>query len=251
MPPASLFQAMPFFAIQSVFRGTGSGRFPQLALVIAALAANAQAAPSLESVLTNMDSAASAWQGMRAQVESVRYMSLVDDRSVETGRLAVRRLKSGAVTMLLEFQMPSHYYLSVREAKVERYKPRINTVEEFDLSEYKDRLENALLLGFGTAGRYLDEHYEISLAGEETIGGHDSVKLDLLPKNPRGELNNKRIEMWISTSHWQPVQQKIYDQNPKDYRLSTYTEIEVNPSFSAREFRLPLARDTKRVRPQR
>lgn len=198
-----------------------------------------------------MDAAAADWQGMRAKVQWVRYMSLVDDKSVETGRLAVRRLKSGAVNMLVEIQEPSQYYLSVREAKLERYKPKIKTVEEFDLSDHKDRLENALLLGFGTSGSYLREHYDISLEGEETVAGQNSVKLDLLPKDPRGELNNKRLEMWISTTHWQPVQQKVYDQNPKDFRLSTYTEIGVNPSFSANEFKLPLARGTKRVRPQR
>ena len=222
-----------------------------IGLVFAVLLATAQGATPLEGVLQNMDSAAADWQGMRANVEWVRYMSLVDDRSVENGRLAVRRLKSGTVSMLLEIRDPSHYYLSVREAKLERYKPKIKTVEEFDLSAHQDRLENALLLGFGTAGSYLDEHYDISLVGEETVGGQASIKLELRPRNPRGELNNKRIEMWISTTHWQPVRQKIYDQNPKDYRLSTYTDIEVNPSFSANEFKLPLARGTKRVRPQR
>ncbi len=210
-----------------------------------------QAAPPLESVLKNMDSAAATWKGMRAKVEWVRYESLVDDRRVESGRIAVRATKSGTVQMLLAFQEPSVQFISVRQAKVEIYKPKIKTVEEYDLRGSKEKLENALLLGFGTAGEYLNEHYEIVLEGEDTVAGHTTVKLDLRPRNPRGELNNSRIQMWISTTHWQPIQQKIYDRNPKDYRLYSYSEVEMNPSFRSEEFKLPLSRGTKRVRPQR
>ena len=210
-----------------------------------------QAAPPLETVLRNMDSVAASWQGMRAQVKWVRYDSLVDDRRVESGRIAVRTTDSGAVQMLIEFQEPSPQFISVRQDSVEIYKPRIKTVQEYDIREYKDRVENGLLLGFGTAGSYLAKHYEISLEGEETVAGQSTVKLDLRPRDPDGDLNNSPVEMWISTTHWQPVQQKMYDRNTSDYRLSSYSEMETNPAFRSGEFKLPLARGTKRVRPQR
>ena len=222
-----------------------------LLITLACLPPTLPAAPSLEAVLQNMDSAADVWQGMRAKVEWVRYISLVDDRRVESGRIAVRATKSGAIQMLLAFQQPSVQYISVRQAKVEIYKPKIKTVEEYDLRKSKEKLENALLLGFGTAGSYLNEHYEIVLEGEEAVAGQPAVKLDLQPRNPRGDLNNQRIEMWISTTHWQPIQQKIYDRNPKDYRLYSYSDVKMNPSFKSNEFKLPLGRGTNRVRPQR
>ena len=213
--------------------------------------AAAQAAPSLESVLKNMDSVAASWKGMRAQVEWVRYDSLVDDRRVESGRIAVRATNSGPVQMLVEFQEPSTQFISVRQDRVEVYKPRIKIVQEYDIREYRDRVENGLLLGFGTAGSYLRDHYEIALVGEETVAGQSTVKLDLQPRNPDGEFNNSPVGMWISTTHWQPVQQKMYDRNASDYRLSSYSEMELNPTFKSNEFRLPLARGTKRVHPQR
>ena len=210
-----------------------------------------QAAPPLETVLRNMDSAAASWKGMRAQVKWVRYDSLVDDRRVESGRIAVRTTNSGAVEMLVEFQEPSPQFISVRQNSVEVYKPRIKTVQEYDIREYRDRVENGLLLGFGTAGSYLTKHYEVSLEGEEKVVGQSTVKLDLQPRNPDGDLNNSPVEMWISTTHWQPVQQKMYDRNTSDYRLSSYSDMETNPAFKSDEFKLPLARGTKRVRPQR
>ena len=213
-------------------------------------AASAETA-SLDVVLARMDEAAATWAGMKANVRWVRYVSLVDDRREESGRIAVRESKTGNVQMLLAFTEPSAQFISVREAKVEIYKPKIRTVEEYDLRDSRDRLENALLLGFGTAGSYLAEHYEVVLAGEETVEGQPAVRLDLTPRNPDGEINNSRIEMWVSTELWQPVQQKVYDRNPADFRLFTYWEIETNPNFKAADFKLPLGKGTKRVRPQR
>lgn len=208
-------------------------------------------AASLDSVLERMDAAAGEWAGMRANVEWTRHVSLVDDTTVEAGRIAVRKSRAGEVEMLLAFERPNEYFLAVRGAKVEIYKPKIKTVEEYNLSESKEKLRNALLLGFGTAGSYLREHYDIRLQGEETVAGEPTVRLDLQPKRPRGELNNRRLEMWISMASWQPVRQKVYDVSPGDYRQYSYSAIEVNPTFSAGEFKLKLARGTQRVRPQR
>lgn len=153
--------------------------------------------------------------------------------------------------MLIEFQEPTPYYLSVRGAKVEIYKPRIKTVEQYDAGKSRDKLENALLLGFGTRGSYLGRHYDMRLAGNEPVDGHPAVKVELQPKDSKSELNNSRIDMWISTRLWQPVSQTVYDRATRDYRNYSYSEIELNPAFKSSEFKLPLAPGTKRVRPQR
>ena len=209
------------------------------------------AAPDLATVLANMDTAASSWKGMRASLEWVRYMALVDDRSVEYGKIAVRRGASGGASMLISFQEPNVYFLSVKGTKVEIYKPKIKTVEEYDVSDSKAKMENALLLGFGTSGSYLDQYYDIKLVGSATVSGQSVVHLDLQPKDPQAEMNNQRIEMWVSTDLWQPVQQKIHERGTGDYRLYSYSEVALNPSLTADDFKLRLARGTKRVRPQR
>ncbi len=229
---------------------TGTRRVLLALFASTLLPATLPGTPSLETVLANMDAAASAWKGMRANVTWERYRSLVDDRAAESGRIAVRRLKSGGVEMLIEFVEPSHYFFSVRQAKVEIYKPRIKTVEHYDASKSREKLENALLLGFGTAGSYLRQHYEIELLGADPVAGHAAVRLDLQPKDPRGELNNTRIEMWISTTHWQPVSQKVYDRHTRDYRTYSYADMEVSPSFRSDEFKMSLAPGTKHTRPQ-
>ncbi len=198
-----------------------------------------------------MDAAASSWKGMRSDVTWTRYRSLVDERTVESGRIAVRRERSGRMVMLLEFLEPTNYYFKVDGTKVEIYKPRIRTVQEYDLSASRDRLENALLIGFGTSGSYLDRHYSISIEGEEDIAGQDTVRLALRPADPSGQVNNQRLMMWVSKLFWQPVQMKIFERNPKDYRLYTYAEVQLNPDFESGEFRLHVAPGTRRERPQR
>ena len=239
------------FKVQCRLPGTRAGSLATPVLAFLCTVSGLHAAPLLDTVLANMDSAAAKWIGMRAQVQWVRYRSLVDDTSVESGRIAVRRAKSGSVEMLLEFTEPTNYFLSVRGAKVEIYKPKIKLVEEYDLSKSRDQLENALLIGFGTSGSYLSEHYDIAVDADEAFSGHPVVKLELEPKDPRGGLNNQRLEMWISTKYWQPVQQKIYESNLRDYRLYSYSEVLINPEFKSDEFKLRLERGTSRARPQR
>ncbi len=229
-------------------RATGSRAALFMSICIAS---TLLAAPRLETVLANMDVAAAEWRGMRAQVQWTRYRSFVDDETVESGRIAVRRAKSGNVEMLVEITEPSNYFLLVRGPKIEQYKPKIKLVEEFDAGNRKDQLDNALMIGFGTSGRYLSEHYAIKLVGAEPIAGHPAIKLDLQPKNPAGRLNNRPLEMWVSTDHWQPVQYKMYERNQKDYRLHSYSEMQVNPSLSDGDFKLRLKRGTRRTRPQR
>ena len=225
--------------------------WPGSLFTLVCIASTLPAAPPVETVLANMDSAAAKWQGMRANVQWTRYRSFVDDETVEIGRIVVRRVKSGNVEMLVEITEPSNYFLLVRGAKIEQYKPKIKLVEEFNAGERKDQLENALMIGFGTSGSYLSEHYDIKLDGDGPIAGHPAVKLDLQPKDPAGRLNNQRLEMWISTDHWQPVQYKVYGVNAKDYRVHSYSEMEINPSLAAEDFKLRLERGTRRVRPQR
>ena len=220
-------------------------------LMLGCLAAASATVPDLATLLAKMDAAASGWTGMRASLEWVRYMALVDDRSVERGKIVVRRTADGSASMLISFEEPNVYFLSVQGTRVEIYKPKIKTVEEYDVSDSKAKMENALLLGFGTSGSYLGQHFDIELLGPATVNGQSTVHLDLKPKDPQAELNSQRIEMWVSTDTWQPVQQKVYDRSPGDYRLYSYSEVVLNPALTDADFKLRLARGTKRVHPQR
>ena len=210
-----------------------------------------QAASDLEMLLASMDRAAAEFRGMRAKLRWVKYTAIVEDESVEEGVIKVLRGKAGEFRLLVEFQAPYSYFFAVRGVKFEIYRPRIATVEEYDLSNSKAALEQALLLGFGTGGRFLSEHYDVTWQGHETAAGEATVKLDLVPKAEKMAQRIPRLEMWVSTTSWQSVQQKFYFPTPGDYRLSTYTEIDLNPRLRGSDLRLKIPRGVKRIFPQR
>jgi outer membrane lipoprotein-sorting protein len=208
------------------------------------------AALDLENVLAQMDRAAAGFKSMQASVTRLKYTALIDEKETETGTMSVSKDKKG-VRMLIAFKDPYPYYLAVNGNKAEIYRPRVAYVEEYDLTKSKDMFEQAFLLGFGTSGKYLRENYELKFLGEETVGGVETVKLELIPKSEKMLKHIPRLEMWISTATWQAVQQRVGQPGEGDYRLFTYSEMVLNPSLSKKTFKLKIPGGTKRVFPTR
>jgi len=208
-------------------------------------------AQTLDTVLAQMDAAAASFQSLTAHIRSVKHTAIVNDDTVDEGTLWVRRARPKVSKLLIEFTVPDTYFVLVSEKKAEIYRPKIATVEEYDTTRFRNLKDQIWLLSFGAAGRDLTAHYQVSLKGPEAIDGKPAVKLELIPKSKELLQNIPRIEMWVSTSHWQPVQQKFYDVTPGDYRLSTYTNLKPNANFPESKLRLHLSPGTKRIQPQK
>ena len=215
------------------------------------MAQAASAAVSLETVYSNMDRAAASFRGMEAKVEWVAYTALVDDKSVEAGAMKVRRPAAGDADLVIHFTEPYPKDVLITGAQVEIYKPKIKTVEEYDLSDSKDKINQALLVGFGASGKTIRESYDVKLLGEETVTGEPTVHLELIPKDAETRKSLKKLEMWVSTKSWQSVQQKLIQDSSGDYRLYTYTDIELNPALKDSDFKLDLPRGVKRISPRK
>jgi outer membrane lipoprotein-sorting protein len=226
------------------------------AFLVLLLAPVLNAAVDLETVLTNMDATAAKFQGLKADLEWVKYVSIVDIKSSEQGLVLARRNKDKSVDLMIEFKTqdgkPYNYFVTVQASKAQIYRPQIATVEEYDVSaKSKDLMDQVLLLGFGPSGSYLKKNYNITLKGEEQAAGEETVKLELIPKSKELLEKIPRLEMWVSKSNWHPVQDKLYEQNSGDYRVHTYTNIELNPPLKDSQFRLNLPGNVKKVRPQK
>ena len=213
------------------------------------LAVPAAFTADLSSTLGKMDQAAAGFNSMAADVEWISYTALVDDKSVEAGTMAVRR-KGGEVELKVDFTEPYERQLLIQGTKVESYKPRISTVEEYDISKHKDKLEQALLLGFGVSGKYISQHYDVKDLGVESIDGHETAKLELTPKSAEMRNSVPKLEMWVSTKTWQPVRQKLYQSSNGDYRIYAYSNIEINPSLKSGDFKLKTSGKVNRIKPQ-
>jgi outer membrane lipoprotein-sorting protein len=225
------------------------------AILVFLLSPALHAAVDLETVLRNMDATAAKFQGLKADLEWIKYVAIVDIESSEKGVVMARRSKDKSVDLMIEFKTqdgkPYNYFVNVQGSKAQIYKPQIATVEEYDVSKSKDLVDQVLLLGFGPSGSYLKENYNVTLKGEEEAAGEQTVKLELIPKSKELLEKIPRLEMWVSKSNWHPVQDKLYEQNSGDYRLHTYTNIVLNPPLKDSDFRLNLPRNVKKVRPQK
>ena len=218
--------------------------YPLVLLFLPSLSASID----LDTVLANMDRAAASFRSSRADISRLKYTAIVDDKSIESGVIYVRKDK-GKMRLLIHFTDPYPYYLAVNGNKAEIYRPRIATVEEYDLAKSREMFEQAFLLGFGTTGQYLRENYKLRLEGEETAAGKPTVKLELIPKSEKMLRHIPRLEIWISTETWQAVQQKLDQPATGDYRLFTYTNIAMNPRLPNKQFKLKIPKNTKRVFP--
>ncbi len=207
-------------------------------------------AETLESVLNHLDEAAASFQCLTAQIRMVKHTAIVDADDVSEGTIWVKRVKPHVSRLLIEFTVPDTFYVALSEKKGEIYRPKIATVEEYDVSKFRHLKDQLWLLSFGTAGRDLTMHYRVRLEGSESVGSTAAVKLELVPNSKEMLQQFPRLEMWIDTGHWQPVQQKFYDITPGDFRISTFTDIKLNVRFpdSRLEIHAPGA---KRVHPQR
>ena len=217
-----------------------------LALVPAALTAT-----DLATTLANMDRAEARFKGMSARVMMVRYTALVDDRAVNEGDMVARRNSANDVDMKIHFDTPFVKDLLIQGTKVEIYSPKIAVVEEYDLSNSREKVEQALLSGFGVKGSYLSANYDIKLAGDEAVGSHQAVKLEMIPTDPETRRRVPKAEMWISTETWQPVQQKLYQASNGDYELYRYSDVSINPAIKDSAFRIKTEGKVKRITPGR
>lgn len=217
-------------------------------LLVGFLFAGSAAALDTETILGKMDEASAQFRGMTAEVEWISYTALVDDKSVESGQLWVRRKSPKEAILKISFDKPSRKDLLVDVGNVQIFRPKINTVEEYDVSKSRDKLEQALLLSFGASGEYINEHYEPKLVGEDEVAGEKTAKLELVPRDAGMRRSVPKIEMWVSTKSWQAVQQKLYQDSDGDYRLYSYRNIKLNPQLRDADFRLDMPRNVKRVK---
>lgn len=209
-------------------------------LLLAFVAQATLAAADLPTVLSKMNAAAPQFQGMTAKIRWVKYTKLVDDTSVESGDLWVKKDAKG-VQLRIAFTEPVRKQVRIQKTTVELFTEAINQIDEYDLKAKGSQLYEGLLLGYGVSGDDLKQRYDIKIAAEESIDGQSTVKLDMIPKNAEDRAAGKSVQMWISTQTWQPVQQKA-NEHSGDYRLVSYSGVKINPAIKASDLALDESR---------
>jgi outer membrane lipoprotein-sorting protein len=218
------------------------------ALAFCAVYPGGAKAESLEQTLARMDKSADGFKSMKANVRHVSHLNVINEDTVSIGTTSLKRTKRD-VRILVHFTSPDDKSVGVSGTKVEMYLPKLQTVQEYNVSS-RDMVEKYLALGFGASGSDLKSDYDIKAMGDEIVGGEKAARLELTPKTKQVRQQFPTIELWISETKGYPVQEKFH-QSGGDYMLITYSDIVINPSLPDSEFKLTVPKGVKRVFPQK
>jgi outer membrane lipoprotein-sorting protein len=199
------------------------------------------ASAQLQPVFQKMDEAAAKFRGLTADVVRKHYTAVVQETETSKGTLTVKREKGKDFKALFRIVEPDPQQIAYSGRKARVYNPKINVIDEYELDKkLGSKVNDYLLLGFGASSKDLQQSYNISFGGDETIDGRKTTKLVLIPKKADAGAELTKAELWISNETGMAVQQKFYSQGG-DYDLVTYSNMNINPAIpnSAVELNAP------------
>jgi outer membrane lipoprotein-sorting protein len=198
----------------------------------------------LQSVFSRMDSAAAGFKGLRADLTQTSHVDVMNDDTVESGKIAVRRTGRKDIRMIVHMLPPNERKVSLGSSKVEIYYPKMNTVEEYDFGKAGALRDQLMTLAFGSTSKDLLSAYTVEAGGAETVAGQKTTRLDLVPKDKELRARFPKIQLWISDDSGLTVQQTMH-QPGKDYIRATYSNIQP-AALSESDVKLDVPRDAKR-----
>ena len=219
-------------------------RLLQFALFVAIPAASFGI--SSEDVLAKLDQSSSKFTSMTAGLTRLTYTKVIDDKSIEQGQIALKKVGPRDIQVLINFEKPDPRTVSFRGRKAEILYPKLKTVQEIDLGKRTDLIDQFLLVGFGTSGQELQSNYTVKYVGEENVAGQKAHRMQLTPRKEKIQA----MELWIADSGGYPLQQKFV-QPSGDYYVFTYQDVKLNPQLGDEAFKLKVPKGYKREFPQK
>jgi outer membrane lipoprotein-sorting protein len=211
-----------------------------------------RAAPEdgLQGTFAGMDRASRGFRTISADIRMLKHTAVINDDSVESGTIHVKRERPGDIRVLINVTQPDPKSYAIKGGKAEIYYPNAKTVQEWELGKYRGLVDQFMLLGFGSSSRELESGYNMALVGHAKVSGEDTTQLDLVPKSKDVRQYLSKVALWISDATGYPVQQQFFETGG-DYRMVTYSDIKINPNLpnAALELRLPAG--VKREKPQK
>ena len=204
-------------------------------------------AQNLESALDSMDQAATNFRSAQCEFVWDQYQRVVDDHDYQKGTMYFRR-QGNDVEMAADITSPVKKYVLFTGGIVSMYQPSIDQVTQYNAAKNKADFESFLALGFGGRGHDLAKSFDVSYAGMEQVQGVNTAKLELTPKSQRVKSMFQTITLWIDPARGVSVQQKFLEPSG-DYRLTKYSNIQLNQKISGDVFKLKTTGHTKVVKP--
>lgn len=201
--------------------------------------------PELSEVLSHMNQSAKGLKTLSADLKLTKVTVLVNDRSTEAGKFYFRNAKSPEI--LIDFKIPDAKVVLLKKNKLEYYLPKINQIQEYDLSNHSELMQQVLLVGFGSDTEELQSAYHLKYLHDDQLDNEATAVLELVPREVKVAAQLAKVQLWISEESWLPVQQKFFETGG-DYTIARYTSVRINRSLPSSVFRIRAAKGAKRVK---
>jgi outer membrane lipoprotein-sorting protein len=202
---------------------------------------------SADSVLALMDSSARDFHTLSASIEHIKYTAVVDDTSKESGQIWIRKKDE---RMRIDFSKPSTRTILRSGESLFLYNPKINRVEEYNLTKYHSLVDQYVLLGFGTRSENVKKSYLVAFNGEQDFDGKKTVILELTPKSDDVRSQISKVRIWVDESSWLPVQQKFFEAGSADYLVFHYSDMKKNLKIEDSKFKPDWPKNVTKVKPR-
>lgn len=200
---------------------------------------------TLDGAFAMMDRGAKDFRSLTADIENVKYTAVVKDTSTESGKIFVRHDQK----MRIDITKPEPRTILRTGDSLFLYNPKLNRVEEYDLGKNRAMVDQYIRLGFGTKSDDLKKSYDVTLTGEEELDGKKTLVLELAPRSDSVRAQITKIQMWIDTSSWLPVQQKFFETGSGDYILFHYTDMMKNLKIPDSRFKQDWPKNASHEKP--
>lgn len=201
----------------------------------------ARAAPSLESVLEEMDRRSANLRSMSANIVQQKWTDILEEFDQEERGVFHFLREKEAIRLRRDITEPGRSTLLINDGKGIFYQPLLKQANRYDLGARKDRAE-FLLLGFVSQKEALHKAYSIRWLGPEMVGDRQTYALELTPRASRHSAYFSRIVLWVDGRLWVPIQQKL-EEPTRDYLLIRFEDVRLNLNLPASRFDLELPPD--------
>ncbi len=211
-----------------------------LAMGTAGQVASAQACDT-NKVLRQMDAGAAKFQSAQAdfswdQVQAV----LPGEHDIQTGTMYFdRHGDATAMAAYIKQQngQNSPKTITYTGGELDFYQPEINQETIFRAGNNRAQYESFLTLGFGGSGKSLEANWQVNCAGMEAVGGAQTAKLELKPKEKSVADMFSQVTIWVDPARAISMKQ-LFQEPGGDSRTATYSNIRYNTKIDPDVFKI-------------
>jgi len=203
----------------------------------------------LQSVMNQMNASAPKFQDIQADISVDQYTAVVQEHQTQTGTSAFRRVGNSLemVTHLKGSNGAAASDLLYKNGELDLYQPAAKTETIMTAGANRGEYDSMLATGFGATSKDLESAWNVTFQGMESVGGTQTAKLDLVPKDQNIRNNFSHVIIWVDLTRDISLKQQMV-QPTGDSRTVTYSNIRYNKHPSSGLFQLKIPKGTQVTR---